>query len=183
METPSVDEWVEVTDEFGRTRIVKKQDVEPVPVQYFLNLCRFVQADDPSQAHHQPGLVSDDMRRDAERREWEESAKHEPLNMHFNSKRERRNMGVGFYQLSQDQAVRDEQMKELLSIRNDTLTSRSKAEVLKEKRKARLAERKMILEDRARKRKEGGPVLAVTGGLDEFGSDVKESVDSFLSTI
>jgi hypothetical protein len=72
---------------------------------------------------------------------------------HFDASKERRNMGVGFYQLSQDEKVRQSQLEELKSLRDDTITSRTKTTLAQQDRAAKLQERKNLIAERAKKRK------------------------------
>lgn len=74
-------------------------------------------------------------------------------NLHFDSKREKRNLGVGFYQFDQDQDKRRQQFEDIEQLRNDTIDSRTKLAAQKEKRREKNEGRLEKLKDRARKRK------------------------------
>jgi hypothetical protein len=142
----SENQWVEIVDEFGRTRLVRREDVPEVPV---------VSQEPNDSVPSSHGMMSTDMMRERERQEWEEAVQSEQLNKHFDSKWERRTLGVGYYQLSQDMDARRQQMEELRSLRNDTLLSRTRAQKVKEERHRKLEQRRRILEERARKRRHG----------------------------
>lgn len=90
------------------------------------------------------------------------------VNKHFDSTWERRTLGVGFYQLAQDQEKRKTQIQELNTLRSDTLSLRNRSQMAKLERQKRIQERREILKERVLKRKK--PVLV-------------KQVDEFLSTI
>jgi hypothetical protein len=61
----SENQWVEIVDEFGRTRLVRREEVPVQPVQ---------PVESREQTH---GMMSADMMREQERQEWEESLQNE----------------------------------------------------------------------------------------------------------
>ncbi|KAI9353387.1 hypothetical protein DFJ73DRAFT_795401 [Zopfochytrium polystomum] len=161
----SADPWVETTDQFGRTRIVRRSQQAQLAAP---KLSSFVKGGsgvgNSSDDHDGPGLVSADMRREAERLRWEAEAQasiQDPLPppKHFDHRREIRTMGVGFYAFSQDEERRRREMEALESMRKSTVDSRVRAAQAKEERKNRLEERKAMLRDRRQrklKNAEGG---------------------------
>lgn len=73
---------------------------------------------------------------------------------HFDSSREKRNLGVGFYQFAVgDDQKRQQQMQDINQLREETLESRARADVQKLKRKTKNEARTKMLADRAKKRK------------------------------
>ncbi|KAJ3007767.1 hypothetical protein HKX48_008950 [Thoreauomyces humboldtii] len=184
------DGWVEAVDEFGRTRIVRQSQVEKLGLS-------FVKGGQGTSDDHDdgsgPSLLSDDMRREMERVAWEKNAEAELLSEtnglgHFDSRKEIRTLGVGFYQFSQNDEDRKRQMDALNTIRDDTLDSQKKTTMLKNIRKDRLEDRKRALKERAAKRRktteqsaverDRGDVPGTEGAGDE---DVGTMVDDFLN--
>ncbi|KAI8819121.1 uncharacterized protein EV422DRAFT_498109 [Fimicolochytrium jonesii] len=197
----SEDPWVEAVDEFGRTRIVRRSQVEGQ------GLRRFTKVDtDPTSAtdtsSHTPTLMSSDMRQEAARQEWEQSAlaslqspSSPAQTPHFDSAREIRTLGTGFYQFSQSAAERQKQMDDLKKIREETVVGRESVAGGRERRRGRVEERREALRERKRRRVEqGGDKREGQGekeqqdkeGGDEEGNkegDVNLAVDDFLAGI
>ncbi|NWH16241.1 CC174 protein, partial [Grus americana] len=100
-------------------------------------------------------LLSEDMRRELQRQQWEkeeEEALRKPMGpIHYEDIRENeaRQLGVGYFAFSRDKELRDKQRATLDMLREQTLDQRTKREQLKEKRKAALDARLSKL--RARK--------------------------------
>lgn len=140
----SGDELVEYEDEFGRTRLVKRKDLPkrgsevPAPVD---------RPDDNSHWNKESDLLSEDMRREIERREWEEDTRREmessKATIHYEDVREGeiRNHGVAFFNFSADEETRVEQMKMLEQLREETASKKSEKQRIKEKRKEMLKAR------------------------------------------
>jgi hypothetical protein len=109
---------------------------------------------------------------------------------HFDSSREIRNLGVGFYGFSQDDEVRRTQMRELSELRDETVALRK--EVGKEKglKRSKVDERRRILKEKLEKKRkriemDSGSSNAVDesekGGI--HSEVVDDDVDKFLSSI
>ncbi|KAJ3075129.1 hypothetical protein HDU98_009079 [Podochytrium sp. JEL0797] len=171
------DPWIESTDAFGRTRIVRKSESMKLKQrQAFVTPSSDPSSIDPSSTPH---LLSSDMSRELQRQQWEQQAlaeihgQKEPLAPpeHFDAKREPRNLGVAFYGFSQHEEERKKQMDALELLRRETVGGREMAGHAKEERRAKLEERKAMLAER-KKRRSGG---SAGGG----GSGVAEE-DSFL---
>ncbi|KAJ3160830.1 hypothetical protein HDU86_008190 [Geranomyces michiganensis] len=176
------DAWVEAMDEFGRTRIVRTSQVESLGL-------RFVKGGPeghdtkPESGDAVPSMLSDDMRREMEREAWEANARQEMASgaqAHFDSRREIRTLGTGFYQFAQDDEERARQMRELDDIRAATLEGREKTAGMKGGKAKRLDERKRLLKERAaaaaaKRRKTAGesalPGAAMGGGDAEAGNE------------
>ncbi|NXS94989.1 CC174 protein, partial [Jacana jacana] len=100
-------------------------------------------------------LLSEDMRRELQRQQWEreeEEALRKPMGpIHYEDIRENeaRQLGVGYFAFSRDKELRNKQRATLDMLREQTLDQRTKREQLKEKRKAALDARLSKL--RARK--------------------------------
>ncbi|KAH6568260.1 hypothetical protein BASA50_008930 [Batrachochytrium salamandrivorans] len=141
----SSSKWVEVTDEFGRTRIVRQSEAESMGIGRFVKASG---AEDVAQGHISS---SSNMYHEQDSKEWEEATREEAANKHYDTSLERRTMGVGFYNLSQKQDVRQKQLDELKTLRNQTETIRDKSQLMKEKRKSRIEDRRTLLAARALK--------------------------------
>ncbi|KXN74634.1 hypothetical protein CONCODRAFT_14605 [Conidiobolus coronatus NRRL 28638] len=104
------EEYMEIEDEFGRTRKILKKEFSSYEDMYFLN------------ENNEPQLMSEDMRRERERLRWEKETLRE-IQMgpeHYNQSGENRQLGVGFYKFSADQEERARQMEELNKLRKET---------------------------------------------------------------
>ncbi|KAI9006357.1 hypothetical protein DFJ74DRAFT_388316 [Hyaloraphidium curvatum] len=168
------DPWVEYVDEFGRTRIARKSqlpDMPPPPRQALAN--GFVKAGSTAKTSDETSLLSKDMLVEQERLEWERNAREEVGNdgtpAHYDSKREVRNLGVGFYQLSQDEAERQEQLGKLKELRTQTTAARTTELARKNKRKERLEARRKLIVAKAKRRKGED-----AGSGDEDNQDVQD---------
>ncbi|XP_068696263.1 coiled-coil domain-containing protein 174-like [Montipora foliosa] len=143
------EEWVDYVDSFGRERRCLRKDLKEL--QHMDN--------DLSEARKSPPtLLSEDMRREMTRKQWEkeqEEAMNKPVGpVHYQDIRfdEIRNHGVGYYQFSTDEGERQEQMKALDKLREQTLEQRVRAQKLKDKRKAALDARLAKVRERKLKK-------------------------------
>ncbi|XP_017477298.1 PREDICTED: coiled-coil domain-containing protein 174-like [Rhagoletis zephyria] len=146
--TKNDEELVEYQDEFGRTRYVKRKDLpekiekkgEKEPDLY-----------QPSSSwSRNSDLLSDDMKREIERREWEEETYQEmeepslaKRKVHYEDIREGeiRDHGVAFFNFSVDEQARAEQLEMLKQMREETENKQSEKQRIKEKRKQMLKAR------------------------------------------
>jgi Domain of unknown function (DUF4078) len=122
--------FVEVTDEFGRTTLADPATLPKDP---------------------EPAADSGDVPKDTESRGWVKASKPsypDPQARHFQSTKEKRTLGTGFYQFSQDEDKRESQMRELNRLRQETIISRSAAQVAAETRKTKLEERRDMIRKR-----------------------------------
>ncbi|XP_064161237.1 coiled-coil domain-containing protein 174 [Anguilla rostrata] len=134
------EEWVDYVDALGRSRRCMKKD-----------LPQFQKMDlDLHGKRSEPGgktLLSEDMRRELQRQEWEreeEEAMKRPVGpLHYEDIRDKeaRDLGVGYFAFAQDEALRKKQRDTLDMLRDQTTDQRSKRDKLKEKRKALLQAR------------------------------------------
>ncbi|KAM3847803.1 coiled-coil domain-containing protein 174 isoform 2-T2 [Vipera latastei] len=135
------EEWVEYVDYLGRSRVCSKKDLP-----FLLRMDEQIQKDS-SPMTEKKTLLSEDMRRELQRQEWEreeEEALKRPMGpIHYEDIRENeaRQLGVGYFAFARDQAVRKKQMDTLEMLREQTIGQRAKRENLKEKRKAILEAR------------------------------------------
>ncbi|KAM4893693.1 coiled-coil domain-containing protein 174 isoform 1-T1 [Sylvia borin] len=142
------EEWVDYVDFLGRSRRCMKKDLPSL-----------LKIDQELQGKRQEPdgntLLSEDMRRELQRQQWEkeeEEALRKPMGpIHYEDIRENeaRQLGVGYFAFSRDQELRHKQRATLDMLREQTLDQRNKREQLKEKRKAALDARLSKL--RARK--------------------------------
>ncbi|NXE91479.1 CC174 protein, partial [Menura novaehollandiae] len=142
------EEWVDYVDFLGRSRRCMKKDLPSL-----------LKMDQELQGKRQDPegntLLSEDMRRELQRQQWEkeeEEALRKPMGpIHYEDIRENeaRQLGVGYFAFSRDQELRHKQRATLDMLREQTLDQRTKREQLKEKRKAALDARLSKL--RARK--------------------------------
>ncbi|NXN35584.1 CC174 protein, partial [Rhinoptilus africanus] len=144
------EEWVDYVDFLGRSRRCMKKDLPSLlKMDQELQGKRIIQIPDGNT------LLSEDMRRELQRQQWEkeeEEALRKPMGpIHYEDIRENeaRQLGVGYFAFSRDKELRNKQRATLDMLREQTLDQRTKREQLKEKRKAALDARLSKL--RARK--------------------------------
>ncbi|KAM7095437.1 coiled-coil domain-containing protein 174 [Ciconia maguari] len=142
------EEWVDYVDFLGRSRRCMKKDLPGL-----LKMDQELQG--KRQGPDGNTLLSEDMRRELQRQQWEkeeEEALRKPMGpIHYEDIRENeaRQLGVGYFAFSRDKELRNKQRATLDMLREQTLDQRTKREQLKEKRKAALDARLSKL--RARK--------------------------------
>uniref|UniRef100_A0A8C2KF60 Coiled-coil domain containing 174 n=1 Tax=Cyprinus carpio TaxID=7962 RepID=A0A8C2KF60_CYPCA len=134
------EEWVDYVDALGRSRRCLKKDLPD-----------FQKMDQELQNKRVTGadrtLLSDDMRREMQREQWEreeEEQMKKPVGpIHYENIREQeaRDLGVGYFAFAQDEDQRRKQRETLDMLRDQTTDQRHKREQLKEKRKALLEAR------------------------------------------
>jgi hypothetical protein len=165
-ETNSEEEWTEFVDSLGRSRKCLKKDL-----QYFIDIDKksFHKNDDKNELKSvndlsnnistfphlskNSELLSNDLIRELDRREWETNASNEMnsgndgqqsdgqihyQNVQFN---EIRDHGVAYYSFSKDSQQREEQMDLLNKLREQTKNQKIAKQKLKEKRKLLMRER------------------------------------------
>ncbi|NXA23257.1 CC174 protein, partial [Ibidorhyncha struthersii] len=167
------EEWVDYVDFLGRSRRCMKKDLPSL-----LKMDQELQG--KSQGPDGNTLLSEDMRRELQRQQWEkeeEEALRKPMGpIHYEDIRENeaRQLGVGYFAFSRDKELRNKQRATLDMLREQTLDQRTKREQLKEKRKAaldarlsKLRARKIKklreagLEEEAEKLENGGMICSV----------------------
>ncbi|XP_039402716.1 coiled-coil domain-containing protein 174 isoform X1 [Mauremys reevesii] len=145
------EEWVDYVDSLGRSRRCMKKDLPDL-----LKMDKELQG--KRQGIEETTLLSEDMRRELQRQQWEreeEEALKKPVGpIHYEDIRENeaRQLGVGYFAFARDGARRNKQMETLEMLREQTTDQRTKREHLKEKRKAVLKTRLSKLKARKIKR-------------------------------
>ncbi|XP_055016840.1 coiled-coil domain-containing protein 174 isoform X2 [Boleophthalmus pectinirostris] len=145
------EEWVDYVDSLGRSRRCMKKDL-PNFQRMDLDLNTGKVPDD------QKTLLSEDMRRELQRKEWEreeEEAMKRPVGpIHYENIRaqEARDLGVGYFAFSHDEEERRKQRDTLDMLRDQTTDQRNKRERLKEKRQALLQARLAKVRQRKKKK-------------------------------
>lgn len=154
------EEWVDYVDSLGRERRCLRKDLKHLQeMDKDMN--------DMNAPKGPPTLLSEDMRRDLARQEWEkeeEEAMNKPIGpVHYQDIRfdEIRNHGVGYYQFSTNEEERQQQMKTLDKLRDQTMEQRVRTQKLKDKRKAALDARLAKVRERKLKK------LKASGELSE----------------
>ncbi|NXU53173.1 CC174 protein, partial [Turnix velox] len=128
------EEWVDYVDFLGRSRRCMKKDLP--------SLLKMDQELQGKRSLDGNTLLSEDMRRELQRQQWEkeeEEALKKPMGpIHYEDIRENeaRQLGVGYFAFSRDKELRNKQRQTLDMLREQTLDQRIKREQLKEKRKA-----------------------------------------------
>ncbi|KAM8757482.1 coiled-coil domain-containing protein 174 isoform 2-T2 [Acanthopagrus schlegelii] len=134
------EEWVDYVDALGRSRKCMKKDLPD-----FKKMDQDLKGKGKVSADKT--LLSEDMRRELQRQEWEmeeEEAMKRPVGpIHYEDIRgqEARELGVGYFSFSQDEEHRRKQRETLDMLRDQTTEQRTKREHLKEKRQAILKAR------------------------------------------
>ncbi|XP_063283459.1 coiled-coil domain-containing protein 174 [Pelobates fuscus] len=148
------EEWVDYVDSLGRSRRCMKKDLPDL-----LKMDNDLKGKRP--ASEEKTLLSDDMRREMQRKQWEqeeEEAMKRPVGpMHYEDIRqhEARQLGVGYFAFDRDEEARRKQMDTLNMLRDQTEDQRLKRERLKEKRNAMLQARLSKLRQRKMKQIKG----------------------------
>ncbi|KAK6474095.1 coiled-coil domain-containing protein 174-like [Huso huso] len=147
-------EWVDYIDSLGRSRRCMKKDLpELLKMDKNLHVKR--------QEDKGKTLLSEDMRRELQRQQWEEeeeAALKRPIGpLHYEDIREReaRELGVGYFAFAQDEALRFKQRETLDMLRDQTTEQRAKREKLKGTRKAMLDARLAKVRQRKMKKLKG----------------------------
>ncbi|KAF7208618.1 coiled-coil domain-containing protein 174 [Nothobranchius furzeri] len=146
------EEWVDFVDALGRSRRCMKKDLPS-----FQKLDQDIKGTGAITSENT--LLSEDMRRELQRREWEreeEEAMKRPVGpVHYENIRaqEARDLGVGYFAFAHDEEQRRKQRETLDMLRDQTTEQRTKRERLKDKRKAILQAR--LAKVRQRKKKKG----------------------------
>ncbi|XP_074536831.1 coiled-coil domain-containing protein 174 isoform X2 [Halichoeres trimaculatus] len=145
------EEWVDYVDALGRSRRCMKKD-----------LPSFKKMDQDlagkGKLSGDKTLLSEDMRRELQRQEWEreeEEAMKRPVGpIHYEDIRgqEARDLGVGYFAFAQDEEQRRKQRETLDMLRDQTMDQRNKREQLKDKRKAILQARLAKVKQRKMKK-------------------------------
>lgn len=134
------EEWVDFVDALGRSRRCMKKDLPE-----FKKMDQDLKG--KGNASAEKTLLSEDMRRELQRQEWEreeEEAMKKPVGpIHYEDIRgqEARELGVGYFAFSQDEEQRTKQRETLDMLRDQTTEQRNKRQRLKDKRQAILQAR------------------------------------------
>lgn len=170
------EEWVDYVDSLGRSRRCMKKDL-PSFQRMDLDLNKTGKVPDD-----QKTLLSEDMRRELQRKEWEreeEEAMKRPVGpVHYEDIRaqEARELGVGYFAFSHDEEERRKQRDTLDMLRDQTTEQRNKREHLKEKRQALLKARLAKVRQRKNKKAklDGTDVEEPTEEQNELEEDEEE---------
>uniref|UniRef100_UPI0037E765CF coiled-coil domain-containing protein 174 isoform X1 n=1 Tax=Semicossyphus pulcher TaxID=241346 RepID=UPI0037E765CF len=160
------EEWVDYVDALGRSRRCMKKDLPGF---------KKMDQDLTGRGKTSTDLLSEDMRRELQRQEWEreeEEAMKRPVGpIHYEDIRgqEARELGVGYFSFAQDQEQRRKQRETLDMLRDQTTEQRTKREQLKDKRQAILQAR--LAKVRQRKTKKA----KLDGTEDEQREEEKEA--------
>ncbi|XP_078270532.1 coiled-coil domain-containing protein 174 [Rhinoraja longicauda] len=178
------EEWVDYVDSLGRSRRCMKKDLSGL-----LTMDKELRG--ARQEADEKTLLSEDMRRELQRQQWEkeeEEALSKPIGpMHYEDIRqnEARELGVGYFAFARDESTRKKQIETLDMLREQTMDQRTKRGKLKEKRKAMLNVRlAKVRERKIKKLKADGieiPAELQTEG-EETGELVPEPITSELDT-
>ncbi|XP_058421714.1 coiled-coil domain-containing protein 174 isoform X1 [Diceros bicornis minor] len=152
------EEWVDYVDSLGRSRRCMKKDLPDL-----LEMDKKLQGRLFVSPANENTLLSEDMRKELQRQQWEEEEREalkRPVGpVHYEDIRENeaRQLGVGYFAFAQDKELRNKQMKTLEMLREQTTDQRIKRENIKEKRKAMLEARLAKLrQKKMKKSKEAG---------------------------
>uniref|UniRef100_A0A8C6QRI8 Coiled-coil domain containing 174 n=1 Tax=Nannospalax galili TaxID=1026970 RepID=A0A8C6QRI8_NANGA len=152
------EEWVDYVDSLGRSRRCMRKDLPDL-----LEMDKNLQGRLFVSPANEKTLLSEDMRKELQRQQWEEEereALRRPMGpIHYEDIRENeaRQLGVGYFAFARDKELRNKQMKTLEMLREQTTDQRIKRESIKEKRKAVLEARLAKLrQKKMKKSKEDG---------------------------
>lgn len=145
------DPWIDTVDDFGRTRLMRQSAVDKIKSDKLLQIEKSIQEERKREYQSiidgQNEQIEDKDDKDEESKEKErvqkeefeeEMEKRKREATHFDSRKEIRTMGVGFYQFSNNDTDRKHQMDNLNALRDDTILERKTFLNIKEaKRKAK----------------------------------------------
>ncbi|XP_078399932.1 coiled-coil domain-containing protein 174 [Cetorhinus maximus] len=172
------EEWIDYVDSLGRSRRCMKKDLSGL-------LAMDKDLKGSRQEVGEKTLLSEDMRRELQRQQWEreeEEALNKPIGpMHYEDIRqnEARELGVGYFAFARDESARKKQIETLDMLREQTMDQRTKREKLKEKRKAMLNARLVKVRQRKMKKLKGDGIED-TAELPEQNED--EEIKELIST-
>ncbi|KAJ3202989.1 hypothetical protein HK099_001650, partial [Clydaea vesicula] len=158
------DEWVEVADEFGRTRIMRKAQAE----QKNMNLL-----------NTENGITNDTA----------SSAALNEDNKHFDSKKEIRTLGVGHYQFSSDSQERAKQQLNLKKIRAETISMKKNLNSKKDAKLSAIEKRKELLKEKfmqkqlLKQQKSNKKINEKETVVEEETETLHDDIDLFLESI
>uniref|UniRef100_I3NBG2 Coiled-coil domain containing 174 n=1 Tax=Ictidomys tridecemlineatus TaxID=43179 RepID=I3NBG2_ICTTR len=149
---------VDYVDSLGRSRRCMRKDLPAL-----LEMDKDLQGRLFVSPANEKTLLSEDMRKELQRQQWEEEEREAlqrpvgPLHYEDIRENEARQLGVGYFAFARDQELRSKQMKTLETLREQTTDQRIKRENIKEKRKALLEARLAKLrQKKMKKSKEDG---------------------------
>ncbi|KAM4820866.1 coiled-coil domain-containing protein 174 [Thomomys bottae] len=152
------EEWVDYVDSLGRSRRCMRKDLPDL-----LEMDKNLQGRLFVSPANEKTLLSEDMRKELQRQQWEEEEREalkRPVGpVHYEDIRENeaRQLGVGYFAFAQDKELRNKQMKTLEMLREQTTDQRTKRENIKEKRKAMLEARlSKLRQKKMKKNKDDG---------------------------
>ncbi|XP_076972548.1 coiled-coil domain-containing protein 174 [Tamandua tetradactyla] len=151
------EEWVDYVDSLGRSRRCMKKDLPDL-----LEMDKNLQGRLFVSPANEKTLLSEDMRKELQRQQWEEEEREalkRPMGpIHYEDIRENeaRQLGVGYFAFARDKELRNKQMKTLEMLREQTTDQRTKRENIKEKRKAMLEARLAKLRQKKMKKSKDG---------------------------
>ncbi|XP_037379496.1 coiled-coil domain-containing protein 174 [Talpa occidentalis] len=152
------EEWVDYVDSLGRSRRCMRKDLP-----HLLEMDKNLQGRLFISPANEKTLLSEDMRKELQRQQWEEEEREAlkrpmgPLHYEDIRENEARQLGVGYFAFARDKELRNKQMKTLEMLREQTTDQRTKRENIKEKRKAILEARLAKLrQKKMKKSKEDG---------------------------
>ncbi|KAJ3384129.1 hypothetical protein HDU92_003766, partial [Lobulomyces angularis] len=178
------DEWVEVADEFGRTRIMRKAQAEQKNMN-LLNTENGITNDTAGSA-----ALNEEMIKEKERPGWEETKeKQEADNKHFDSKKEIRTLGVGHYQFSSDSQERAKQQLNLKKIRAETISMKKNLNSKKDAKLSAIEKRKELLKEKfmqkqlLKQQKSNKKINEKETVVEEETETLHDDIDLFLESI
>ncbi|XP_048212277.1 coiled-coil domain-containing protein 174 [Perognathus longimembris pacificus] len=164
------EEWVDYVDSLGRSRRCMRKDLPDL-----LEMDKNLQGRLFVSPANEKTLLSEDMRKELQRQQWEEEEREalkRPVGpVHYEDIRENeaRQLGVGYFAFAQDKELRNKQMKTLEMLREQTTDQRTKRENIKEKRKAMLEARLSKLRQKKMKNSNEGGTGEENGDGDVIG--------------
>lgn len=167
------EEWVDYVDALGRSRRCLRKDLPD-----------FQKMDQELQSKRVTGadrtLLSDDMRREMQRAQWEREEEEQmkkpvgPIHYENIKEQEARELGVGYFAFAQDEEQRRKQRETLDMLRDQTTDQRHKREQLKEKRKAQLEARLAKVRMRRMKKSKLEPGDEEEAAVGDAGNDEED---------
>jgi hypothetical protein len=121
-----LNEWLEYTDEFGRTRAIRRSEYEKRIEQERLS----------------------ERKRQMEEMEEQERLKRPAGAEFYDPEKEIRTKGVGYYHFSREESERKKQKAELDDLRKETIAKRNAVQRIKQQRKEKVIQRLQLVRER-----------------------------------
>lgn len=150
----SDDPWIDITDDFGRTRLVRQSAAMKMEKDKEDERIRVVEEENRMDREKSVELQLRELATETNASNTSnvrEEVDRSKSGHHYDNSKEIRTMGVGFYQFSSNTEDRSKQMDDLRDLRDSTIFTRNNKLKLKDAKKEAREERMRIILEKAKK--------------------------------